>query len=72
MVIFRKIGILFPGRNTPNNTFLDVTNKETNKANVVPLLKSSIMNLELLIFTLKGRQLVLALFASNTQNGKPI
>ena len=31
MIIFRKIVIIFLGRNTPNNTFLDVTNKETNK-----------------------------------------
>ena len=31
---------------------------------MVPLLKSSIMNLEQLIFTLMGRQLVLALFTS--------
>ena len=31
MIIFRKIVIIFLGRNTPNNKFLDVTNKETNK-----------------------------------------
>ena len=31
MVIFRKIVILFPGRNTPNNTFLDVTTKKLTK-----------------------------------------
>ena len=31
MVIFRKIVMLFFGRNTPTNKFLVVTNKETNK-----------------------------------------
>ena len=32
MVIFRKIVILYLGRNKPNNKFLDVTNKGTNKS----------------------------------------
>ena len=38
--IFCEIVIIFLGRNTPNNKFLDVTNKETKKSHVAPLLKS--------------------------------
>ena len=44
--------------------FLDITNKEINKVIVATLLLSIIMNLEQLIFTWNGRQLVLPLFAS--------
>ena len=64
MVIFSKIVIIFLGRNTPYNRFVDVTNKETNKVMSHRCWSSSIMNLEELIFTKKGRQLVLALFAN--------
>ena len=64
MVIFRKILIMFFGRNTPNNKFLNVTNKETNKVLWHRCWSSSILNLEQLIFTWKGQQSVLALFAS--------
>ena len=63
MVIFRKIVIIFLSRNTPNK-FLDVTNKEIYKVMCHPCWSPSIMNLEQLIFTWKGRQLVFALFAS--------
>ena len=31
MVIIRKVVIIFLRRNTPNNKFVNVTNKETNK-----------------------------------------
>ena len=31
MVIFRKVVIIFLGRNTANDRFLDATNKENNK-----------------------------------------
>ena len=31
MISFRKIVIIFIGRNTPKYKFLDVTNKDTNK-----------------------------------------
>ena len=50
------------GRNTPNNKFLHVTNKENKKS--VRDCSPSFMNLDQLIFTWKGRHLVLALFAS--------
>ena len=62
--IFRKIVIIFLSTNTPNNKFLDVTNKETKKVMWHRYKSPSIMNLEQLIFTWKRRLLVLALFAS--------
>ena len=40
MVIFRETITIFPVRNTPNNKFLDVTNKETNKTHVPKWMKS--------------------------------
>ena len=39
------------GRNTPNNKFLDVANKETNKVMWHCCWSPSIMNLQQLIFT---------------------
>ena len=57
MVIFCKIVITFLGRNTPNNKFQDVNKFHR-------CWSPSIMNLEQLIFTWKGRQLVLALLSS--------
>ena len=62
--IFCEIVIIFLGRNTPNNTFLDVTNKATKKVMWHCCWSPSIMNIEQLIFTWKGQHLVLALFAS--------
>ena len=64
MVIFHKIVIVFLGRNTPNNKFLNVTSKETNKVMWHYCWNPSIINMEQLIFTWKGRQLLLVLFAS--------
>ena len=63
MVIFCKLLLIFLGRNTPNNRFIDVKNKKTNK--VVHCWYASAINLEQLIFTWKGRQLVLALFVGS-------
>ena len=70
--IFCEIVIIFLGRNTPNNKFLDVTNKEIKKVNVAPLLQSIYYELEQLLFTWNGRHLVLALFASIFNYAKPI
>ena len=50
MVIFRKVVIIFLGRNTANDRFLDATNKENNKVSYE-------------LGAIK-RHLVLALFAS--------
>ena len=63
-LFFCEIVIIFLGRNTPNNMFLDVKNKETKKVMWHRCWSPSIMNIEQLIFTWKGRHLVLALFAS--------
>ena len=49
--VFRKIVIIALVRNTPNNKFLDVTNKETKKVTWHCCWSVSIMNLEQLIFT---------------------
>ena len=62
--IFCEIVIIFLGRNTPNNKFLDVTNKETKKVTWRRCWSPSTVNLDQLIFTRKGWHLVLALFAS--------
>ena len=62
--IFCEIVIIFLGRNTSDNKFLDVTNKETKKVMWHRYGSLSIMNIEQLIFTWKGRYLVLALYAS--------
>ena len=62
--IFCEVVIIFLGRNTPNNKFLDVTNKETKNVMWRRCRSPYIMNLEQLIFTWKGRHLVLALFNS--------
>ena len=62
--IFCEIVIIFLGRNTPNNKFLDVTIKETKNFIWHPYWSPSIMNMQQLIFTWKGRHLVLALFVS--------
>ena len=70
MVIFRKIVIIFLGRNTPNNKFVDVRNTETNKVTWQRCGGPSIMNLGQLVQlgttwdTWKGRQLLLSLFVS--------
>ena len=65
MAIFCNIARTFLGRNTTSNKSLDARSKETiTKSYVTRLLKSIIMNFEQLIFTWKGRQFVLALFAS--------
>ena len=63
--IFLKIVIIFLGRNTPNNKFLDVANKETKKVTWHGCWSPSSMSLEQLIFTWKGWHSVLTLFASN-------
>ena len=55
---------IFLGRNTPNNKFFDVTNKETKKVTWRRCWSPSTVNLDQLIFTRKGWHLVLALFAS--------
>ena len=62
--LMSEIVVIFLGRNTSNKKFLDVTNKETKKVIRHRCWSLSIMNLEQLIFTWKGRHLVLALFAS--------
>ena len=63
--IFRKIVMIFLARNVPIIKFLDATNKETKKVMWHRCWSSSIMNLEKLIFTWKGRHLVLPLFAGS-------
>ena len=65
MAIVRETAICFFGRNTPNNKFLNVTNKETNKVMCYRCWCPFVMNLELLTFTWKQPQLASALFASS-------
>ena len=59
MVIFRKIVIIVLGRNTPNNSILNVTNKKTKKVTWKRCYPST-TNLE----QLKGQSLVLTLVSS--------
>ena len=47
--IFHKIVIILLGRNTPNNKFVDVTNKETKKVTCYCCWSPSFMTLEQLI-----------------------
>ena len=54
LVIFSKIAIIFFGRNTPNNKFIDVTNKEIKQSNVTPLLKSVYYELRAINICLEG------------------
>ena len=56
--------------NTPNNKDLDAINKIIKKVTWHRCWNISIMNLDQLIFTWKGRHLVLALFASSRRNLK--
>ena len=69
MVIFLWLFVItfLRKRDTPNNKFLDVTNKETDKVMLPCCWSPPIMNLEQLIFTWKGRQLLLALFTSDNK-----
>ena len=53
------------GRNAPKNNDPNVTNKKIKKVTWDRCWSISIMNLDQLIFTWKGRYLVLALFAGN-------
>ena len=52
--IFRKIVIIFLGRNTPDNKFFDITNKEIKKSVVVSLLKSIYYELKTINLYLEG------------------
>ena len=56
--------MIFLGRHRPNNENLDANNKKFKKFTWRRCSSISIMNLDQLIFTWKGRHLVLALFTS--------
>ena len=61
--------MIFLGRNTPNNKYLDATNKKVKKVTWHSCRSISIMNLDQLIFIWEGWHLVLALFASSVDTG---
>ena len=61
---FSLIVIIFLGRHRPNKENLDANNKKIKKFTWRRCSRISIMNLDQLIFTCKGRHLVLALFTS--------
>ena len=61
--------MIFLGRNTPNNKYLDATNKEVKKVTWHSCRSISIMNLDQLIFIWEGWHLVLVLFASSVDTG---
>ena len=63
-----NLQLFFHSRSTPNNNFLDVTNKGIKKVMWHCCWSLFIMNLKQLIFTWRGWDLVLSLFVSIYRN----